>query len=132
MAFSPGLGMTVSRGGTAVGQVLNVTPHSPTVGQVETTHLGSTERAFLPTILDAGQITLTVEYDATLAGIAGVTTAMFAKTVEAWLITFADTGAATWSASGFVTNFAFQSATVDNVALADITVKLTGAIIITP
>lgn len=132
MAFSPGLGMTISRGATAVGQVLNVTPHSPTMGQVETTHLESTARAFLPTIFDAGALTFTIEYDAGLAGHAGITTSMLAKTVEAWVVTFTDTGTATWSASGFVTAFAFQSATVDNVVLVDVTVKLTGAATITP
>lgn len=132
MAFSPGAGMTITRGGTAVGQVLDVTPHSPSVGVVETTHLESTWRARLPTVPDAGSLRFSIEYDASLAGHAGVTTAMFAKTVETWIVLYTDAGTATWSASGFVIGFDQRQTNIDNIVIVDVTVQLTGAITITP
>lgn len=117
---------------TPVAFVLTITPPEPTYGEAETTTLTSTAKTFLPTILEAGEVSFTVQHvtaDASIAFCeAQVTTGPPA--IGSWKITYKDTGTDVFNA--FVKSYAAQEAEVEVVQEAQVTLKITGVIVNTP
>lgn len=75
-------------------------------------------------LYDPGEISGTIHHDPTaLPPIADV-----AETVT---VTYPDAGAATWAASGFMTAYE-QTAELEDRIVANVTIKLSGAITVTP
>lgn len=132
MAYTPGKGTTLSLAGTAIAQVVNVTPPNMTMGTTETTHLTSSWKTYLANIPDGGEVSLTVEYDSAAATHAALWTDFQAGTAGTYLVTFTDTGATTIGFTAIITNFAWDEVVVDGVVTAKFTVKVTGAVTITP
>ena len=132
MANTPGKGTTLSVGGTNITQLVNVTAPQMENPEIDTTVLSDTWRNFIASIPDGGELTFTVNYDASTAVHGTLTTNFAAGTSSAWVVTFADTGAATVGFSGPITGFSWGEAAVDNLVTAQVTVKVTGAITITP
>ena len=97
---------------------------------VKTTHLGTTgSHIFMPAdLVDGGEITLTVHHDPSLTPpISGP-----AETVTiTWPIPASLTTGAQWAASCFMTGYN-PGATVDELMTAQVTLKVSGAISITP
>ena len=132
MAFTPGKGTTFTWGSTAVGQVVTIKSQNPTVGTVQTTHITDTSRTYLATILEPGELTVVLNYDASTATHAQFTTDMFAFTTRTGTITFADANTATWASTLIVVGFDPSQANVDGVVTAEVKFKASGAITITP
>jgi hypothetical protein len=132
MAFTPGKGTTISLGGSAIAQVTAITPPGLTMGTSETTHLTSTWRTCIANIRDGGECGFTIEWDSADVSHAAVLTDFGAGTSGTWLITFTDSGATTIGFSGIVTGFAPDEVVVDNIVTAQLTIKINGAVTITP
>lgn len=136
MAYAPGKGttlkLTISATPTTVAQVVSISGPTVEMGVSETTHLGSTWRTFIPNILDAGELTFTIEYDSADSTHAAIWSQMTAGTEAVWLITLADTGTTTIGFNGPITGFSIDEIAVDGVVTASISAKITGAVTITP
>ncbi len=136
MAYTPGKGtelkLSIASVFTALAAVVNVTPPSMEMGTVETTHLASTWREFLSTIPDGGEVAFTIEYDPGATTHASLWTAFQGGALEGWQVVFNDAGDAVVAFSGILTKFNFDEVAVDNVVTASLTVKISGAVTITP
>jgi predicted secreted protein len=136
MAYTPGKGtklqLSISSTLTDIAQVVSLTPPSMEMGTTETTHLLSTWREYISNLPDGGSIDFTIEYDPSHASHAALWTAFQGGAAESWKVLFTDTGAAAVTFDGILTNFAWDEVAVDGVVTASITVKITGAITITP
>lgn len=136
MAFTPGKGtqlqLSIASVYTAIAQVVGITPPSMDMGTTETTHLLSTWREFIGTIPDGGEIQFTVEYDAANATHAAIWAKFVVGAIELWKVVFTDLGNAEVGFSGIITGFHFDEVVIDNVATVQITVKISGAVTITP
>lgn len=132
MSYAPGLGTTLSLGGTAIAQLVSVTPPSMENPTADVTHLGSTWREFVATIPDGGEISLNIEYDSAQATHATLASNFAAGTSGTWVVTLADSGGTTIGFAGPITNFEWDEIVVDDVVRASVTVKISGAVTITP
>lgn len=132
MAYTPGKGTTITLAGTARAQVLNITPPSMEMGVTETTHLTSTWKTFIANIPDGGEVSLTIEYDASETTHAALWTDFQAGTAGTYTIVFTDTGAAVVGFAAIITKFAWDQIAVDGVVTASLTLKITGTVSITP
>lgn len=87
-------------------------------------------REFLSTVLDPGEVSFSVNFIPTGAthrdAAGGLLNDMKNRTKRNFKVVFSDTGATTWSFSGFVTEFE-PEADLEEALQADVTIKLTGA-----
>jgi hypothetical protein len=136
MAYAPGKGttlsLTIAATPTVLTQVVSITPPSMEMGMSETTHLGSTWRAFLANIPDGGEFTFELEYDSAAATHAAVWSQFVLGTEAVWLITLADTGTTTIGFSAPISGFAISDIVVDDIVKLTVSAKVTGAVTITP
>lgn len=124
MAVIPAEGTTVTIAGTEL-EVLSVQPPGGRVAEVETTNLSNTDKTFRPSqIGEAGEVTLTVQYDPAVHG------ALLTKTVVACSVNYP--GGAADSFQGFVTALDPDEAGQDSNHEASITIRITGAVTRTP
>lgn len=136
MAFTPGKGTTISvttanstaGGYTAIAQVTSITPPAMAQGEVEVTHLGNTWRQFIPTVLDGGEVTFTIEWDPAAASHVELLNSFTTQISPYWKVAFPDTGTADAQFVGFLKGFEFGEATVDSVMTANLTIRTTSAI----
>ena len=94
--------------------------------------MGSVEKSFRGTIHDAGEITATIEFDPADASHSTLITIVKSGATATWKLVWADAGAGQFTFSGFVTRFEPSGMQVEENVVAEITVKLTGAITFTP
>lgn len=139
MAFTPGKGSLLqttqltSNTSTfvSIAQVTAITPPPMEMGEVEVTHLGDTWRQFLPTVLNGGEPTFSLEWDPAHITHSEALTHFTTGSTRLWRTVFADTGTAIAEFSAFIKGFQIQEVTVDNVALVNLTLRTTSAITIT-
>jgi hypothetical protein len=118
-----GFGVTLT-GGSTVAEItsLEAGGHKCDFVDVTAADSASAYRVKLPTILDAGQITVEANYTSALA--TAFKTLMNNKTISAWTVTFPNS-VGTWVCSGFVTSFNKKN-DVEGKISASITIELTG------
>lgn len=133
MAYLVGAGVTLSRrttaspaAYTAISQVKDVTPPQLELGTVETTHLLSAAREFMPTIHDGGEVSFNLEFDPADAQHMALDTSWRAKTVETWRITMDDEDGTLIDFTGFITTFGIDQLTVDSVVMIPCAIRITG------
>jgi hypothetical protein len=82
-------------------------------------------RTFIPTMLDAGELTAELNYDGTANATANkLNTTFQGKSIETWTITFPDTSS--YACSGFITNLGIKvSDTMTGKVTQPVTIKLT-------
>ena len=120
-----GTGTTVSFGGVAMAEVLDVTPPGISRESVQSSHMGSTNaHTFLPTKLyDGGEVGLEIAFDPQFS-------TMLTNTAEvAVVITFPDSASTTWTFNGFITGYEPADPLEDRMT-ATLTIKVTGEITI--
>lgn len=143
MAYTPGKGtkqqLSIASVFTDIAQVVGVGPPKMSKGTSETTDLSMDWKTFIASVKDAGQVTLTIEYDAASATHAALWTAYSeAPTssnnwgVQDWKTIFADAGNAAVAYSGVLTNFEWDDVDIEKVVTAQITIKISGAVTLTP
>lgn len=124
-------GTLLKRSGITVAEVTDINPPELSRKEIETTHHQSTGmwQEFIKGLKAAGEVNFTINYvptGSTHNAATGVI-ADFANdtTIDTWTLVFPDSGATTWSFSGFVKKFA-PKAPVDGKLSADITLQVTG------
>lgn len=133
MAVSPGQGatlkMTISSTLTALAQVVEIDGPGMEVGTKEITNLGDTVKKYRAQLPDGGEINATIEYD-----YADATHAFLATTVGTWPqaavaceVNFTASHKAAFSA--VLTKFAPKGMNTEDNLEADITLKVTGAVV---
>lgn len=131
MATLLGKGTTLKLATTAVGQVVSISGPNRSVGTVETTNLNSTERTFRPTILDNGEVTVTIQFDPDDTQHTAIEALLTASPLASasWVITMTDGTPSTYTFNGILTAFDIDAAaSVDDLTTASLTIKITGAI----
>lgn len=117
-------------GGTPVQVVQNeASSHAPEHESADVTNLDSTAREHLPlSLMNNGDIPLTLTWDAAAVTHAALATKLLAGTVEAMKITFPKTGGtATYSFNGFVASIEMTAA-VGTKQVANAVIRITGAV----
>lgn len=122
-----GHGTTLAGTGSAgtVGNIITIT-NTQTRDSIDFSTMESTDkfREFISGMADAGELTLTVNYDGSDSGVANSLNADFqGGTTSQWTVTFPDTS--TWVCNGFITNLG-HAIPFDDKITQDVTIKLTG------
>lgn len=117
---------------TSITQAKSVTPPPMEFGVVETTHLLSTARERIVTIIDPGKMSFMLEFDPANAVHIQLYSAFNAATSVDWKITLADPGVCDVTFSGFITKFGLEQIQVDSVVTIPVEVQVTGSVTYTP
>ena len=135
MAKYAAFGTTLRIGGTAGTAVVNITgvdgPELSAEMLDMTAHdSAGTFRERIPTFLDAGELSFTIQYDpghATHRNAAGgLLHLLTQRTVSSFAMGFPTTPAANWVFSGYVTKFK-PAAPLDGALTAEVTITVSGA-----
>ena len=126
------LQVTIAATPTNIPGVQSFTGPSGTKTEIEYTAISDTSKQFYGGKPDYGTVQFQIAWDPANAAHAHLLTSYTtAGSTDAWTITCSDSGDATITFSGSVTGFAW-SFERDNVALVDVTVKVSGDVTVTP
>lgn len=121
---------------TAIGQIKDISGPSFELGTEDASHHGSTWREYVPTLLDAGEVSFEIAFDpadsthySTTAG--SLWHSMQNRIKRNFQLILPDPGAFQIDFSGYVTSFEL-SEPVEGLLTAQITIKLSGSVTITP
>ena len=135
MTYVPGKGtelkLSIASIYTGISQVQKITPPSGEMGTVETTHLLSSAKEYMSTILDGGELTFTIEWDPSDATHQELWSAFKSGATRSWQTVFNDAGNATVAHDGIITGFPWDEADVESVITIPITIKISGDIVLT-
>lgn len=127
MSYWAGMGTIIKMGATTITQATSITPPALEMGNVETTHLTSSARENLATIIDPGTASFNIEYDPAVASHAALYAAFLAKTVAAWDVVIADGDATvTIEFNAHIETFGIEELTVDSVTVIPVTLRISG------
>lgn len=117
-----GTGTSIEFSSGFFAEILDLTPPGPSRESIATSHFGTTEAmSFEPAkLVDWGEMTVEIAFDPE-------TTPPIGSAAEIIVITFPDTGATTWTFSGFMTSFE-PSVPMDDQATASCTIKVSGKV----
>lgn len=123
-----GHGTVLSIGGTTIGNIMSITGPNQTRDSLDISTMDSTSkfREFIPGMLDAGEVTIEVNYDSAAGQTANDLNDALTQTASTIIITFPPAGAtSSFSCSGFVTALGFASPFDDKIT-QPVTIKFTG------
>lgn len=128
------LKLTITATPTTVPELKSITPPAIEQGRIDTTHLESTAREYeLLSLPDRQEWSFRIQWDPSNAVHAQLWTIANNKSAsEVWLITWADSGAATLAITGGVTKWEWETHEIDGVVMVNITVAATGSLTLTP
>ena len=138
MAYKPGKGtelqLSINSTYTAIGQLVDVTPPSMANPSVDVTHLGSSERERIGTIFDGGSVSGSLLHDPGLDShkqlvLNASSGAMRTYTPLSWKIVGATT-TNTITFTGILTQFSFQTVTVDDAWRTQFQIDISGPVAI--
>ncbi len=119
---------------TAIGNIMSITGPSQARDPIEISTMDSTSkfREFVPGMLDAGEITVDVNYDGSAAGEANALDGLFTQSNYTFGISFGDNATSTvvtnnsyWFSGGFMTALG-HAIPFDDKITQPITIKLSG------
>lgn len=126
-------GTLISRNGTDIGELKDITPPPLTRNTIETSTQNSSDDSYVVGIRRKGELSFTVNFlpsgDATHGALTGLVNAWHTGSKDLYLLTFVD--GATWQFSGFVTNVA-PTLPVDGAMEATINIRPSGGHIMLP
>jgi hypothetical protein len=124
---SIGYGATVTFGGTAIEEVIDVVPPQPTLDAVEATHLGSdnTHKEYIAGLCSGGDIKVKCNYRPKATGQLLFTNNLQSRTAASLVVTLPAT-LGTWTATCLCTSWVPDSITPDGRMTATATFKVTG------
>lgn len=119
-----GIGTTITFASGFFAEISDMSPPGPSRESISTSHFGTTgAMTFEPaSLVDWGEMTVEIAFDP-------ADTPPIGSAAETIVITFPDTGATTWTFSGFMTGFE-PSVPQDGRATASCTIKVSGAVTI--
>ena len=127
------LQLTVTSTLTTIGQIESISQmYSVSQQPIDTTGLDSSWKTFIGSIPDAGELQFVLNWNPSNTVHGNVWSAAQSATPVAWQITCADAGAATLGFSGVMTQFQPQGGNVEGIVKVNCTLKITGAVTITP
>lgn len=136
MANTPGKGtvlqITITATPTTIAQGVSITPPQRSNPAIDTTILTDTARQSIGSIVDNGEVSFTGNYDGAATTHQKLETDFAAGTIAAWTLILADAGACTMTFSGHITALNYGPANIDGLVTISITIKVTGALTITP
>lgn len=120
--------------GTAIGNIMSVTGPNQTRDPIEISTMDSTSkwREFIPGMLDAGEITVELNYDGSSGGNANGLSVQLTASAYTWTVNFNDatntvlTNQSQWRCSGIVTSLGHAIRFDDKISQS-LTIKPTGA-----
>jgi len=132
MAESIGLGTKFQREGatpgtfTDIAQVASITPPQLEADDVEIGDLGITDgyKKYLPGLLDAGEVSLTLNFDSANTGHQDLLSDFNSRTTKNYKIVLPDGGE--WAFSGYVKGYAPQEISEGDPIQVEVTIKVTG------
>lgn len=139
---TPALGTLLKRGNgdgppetfTTISDRVEITGPSMEMGERETTDLDSTVKEFRPSILDPGELDLTINFQTNNTGHQQLLTDLAAKTISNWRMIFPlEDGSTTddmASFSAWVKKFEPKTGTAEDTQTADVTLRLTSVVTI--
>lgn len=123
-----GHGTVLSDGTITVGNVMSISGPNQTRDSVDVSTMDSTSktREFVPCMLDPGELTLEMNYDATASGTAHLLDAAQTNTEATWTLTFPGGGTtSTWACKGFITALG-HAVPFDDKVTQSLTLKFSG------
>ena len=128
------LSLTSVNAGTfyPIGEVLNVTPPTRTMGTIDVSNHGTTDyfREFLPGMIDPGTVTFTANYVSSSSWASDLVTSIMADRAKInWKVELSTGEAATssqnlWYGNGFITNYQLITAN-DQAVTYSLSIKVT-------
>lgn len=131
MATLLGKGTTLKLGSDVVGNVVSIDGPKQSMRTKETTNLSSTAATFRPTLYEAGEINISLQFDPDDDQHTAIQDLMTADPPAAatWTLTFTDATPTTFTFSAIATNFEIHpAASVDDLTMADLALKISGSI----
>ena len=125
-----GNGTTFTYDGGLVADVLSISTPSVSAATIDTTNIGSIHRTFIAGTIDSGEMTLEIMYDPnsdTDLEDPWDNTATAAPVEKPCIITFADSGTATFTFQAILVSFS-ASVAIDDRVTASITLRVSGPI----
>lgn len=136
MAYTPGKGsllkVSISASQTTIVQQVTFSGPRKTKAAIDTTDLSLSHKTFIAGICDSGEVSFSGLYDPAATTHIYLETSWTGGLVESWNIVLADAGAAVIAFSGFLTALEYGEANVDGVVPINGTIKITGAVTVTP
>lgn len=136
MAYTPGKGsllkVSISAAQNTVAQQVTFSGPRKTRTAIDTTDLSLSHKTFVVGINDSGEVSFMGHYDPANTVHQYLETSWTNSVVESWNIVLADAGAAVIAFSGYLTALEYGEANVDNVVSISGTIKITGAVTVTP
>lgn len=128
-----GFGCLLKDGGTTIAEVKGISGVGFNVSFAETTHMESPSaiREFIPTLIEASEITFSLNFLPDDATHDNIRTRLLAKTSRTFSVTFTDTVAAdTWSFTGYYSSLQINAA-VEGVLEGTASIKIVSGVTIT-
>jgi len=115
-----------------IAQVASITPPQSEADDVEIQELNPTNdyKRYLPGLLDAGEVSLTLNFDGANAGHQALLSDHQSRSVKNWKVVLPDTS--TWAFSGYVKSFAPQEVSSGELLQVEIGIKVSGKPTFTP
>lgn len=136
MAVTKGHGtvlqLSISSVFTAITQRTQVKPPNFSHADIETTNLDSSWKSFVAGIKEAGEVSFSGHYSPAEVTHAALWTSYGSGTEESWKVILADSGTAEFAFAGYIKEMNIGEAVTDNLVMLDVTIKITGAVTLTP
>lgn len=116
---------------TSIGEIKSIQGPSGTANLLDATHLESTAKEYVLGIPDEGEIRITMNWVPSSTQHQGLITDRLNRVKRNFNIVWSDNGAAVHAFSAYVTNFEISAGT-DAIVEASVTLKITGALTLTP
>lgn len=123
-----GHGCTIAKGVTTIGVLTSIKAPEKTQDTVETTTLDTANyyKTFINGLIDGGEVSIAGYYDIGDAGQVALNTALEARTIEAYTITFPSTIGASFTFDAIVTKVTPGEANMADAVAFEATLKVTG------
>lgn len=129
-----GMGTGLTRNGVEIAEVYDIGGPEFMSEQIEVTHLKSPNwwREFIGGLKDGGELTFSINFILSdpshnaAVGMLSAFTGPKGAPLDEWAITFPDDDTTVWTLNGFLSKFK-TGATIDDRLAAEITVKISGA-----
>lgn len=117
---------------TLIGQIESITPCNVTTQTVDTSDLDATWKTYVATILDGGELTFVINWNTADTQHAALWTKVTGRANETWLVTYDDSGDSTIGFDGPITSFNVGPSEKENIVKVTLTIKVSGAVTLTP
>ncbi|MBI1347111.1 hypothetical protein GC163_12575 [bacterium] len=113
---------------TNIANIENFSGPNPEIDMFEVAYLGDSYVTKKPTVINSGQLTLTIGYDPDNTTHQNLRTNFVAGTVKSFRVSFTDNTPTTFTFDGFVKSFSITGGTSRDQNKAEVVIEITGSI----